>query len=43
MAAPGSILITEYTHKLTEGYFELKALGQTQIKGVEDAARRCTK
>src|SRR5215510_10385954 len=36
MATPGSILITAYTHKLTEGYFAFKALGQTQIKGVED-------
>ena len=36
LAAPGSILVTDYTHKLTEGYFEFKALGQTQIKGVEE-------
>src|SRR5262245_17686121 len=35
LAAPGSILVTAYTHKLTKGYFEFKALGQTQIKGVE--------
>src|SRR5262249_20176375 len=35
MATPGSILITEYTRKLTEGYFDLKALGAAQIKGVE--------
>src|SRR5437867_2894809 len=35
MATPGSILITEYTKKLTEGYFELKALGAAEIKGVE--------
>jgi class 3 adenylate cyclase len=35
MATPGSILVTAYTHKLTEGYFAFKALGQTQIKGVE--------
>ena len=33
---PGSILVTAYTHKLTDGYFEFKALGQTQIKGVEE-------
>jgi class 3 adenylate cyclase len=37
MAVPGSILVTAYTHKLTEGYFAFKALGQTQIKGVEAA------
>src|SRR5215211_8905996 len=36
LAAPGSILVTDYTHKLTDGYFEFKNLGQTQIKGVED-------
>ncbi|MBI3801356.1 MAG: AAA family ATPase [Deltaproteobacteria bacterium] len=35
LAAPGSILVTEDTHKLTDGYFEFKALGKTQIKGVE--------
>src|SRR5207249_7276444 len=35
MATPGSILITEYTRKLVEGYFELKALGAAAIKGVE--------
>src|SRR5918999_1512320 len=36
LAAPGSILITEYTHRLTDGYFEFKGLGKTQIKGVEE-------
>src|SRR4029453_7857270 len=35
LAAPGSILVTAYTHRLTDGYFEFKALGETQIKGVE--------
>src|SRR5262245_27132595 len=35
MAMPGSILMTEYTRKLVEGYFELKALGAAEIKGVE--------
>jgi len=35
MAAPGSIVITEYTRKLVEGYFALKALGAAAIKGVE--------
>jgi class 3 adenylate cyclase len=35
MATPGSILITEYTRKLVEGYFELKALGAAEIKGAE--------
>src|SRR5262249_37881268 len=36
MATPGSILITEYTRKLVEGYFELKALGAAVVKGVEE-------
>src|SRR5256885_7538727 len=36
LAAPGSILVTEQTHKLTAGYFEFKALGKTQVKGVEE-------
>src|SRR5215813_11932164 len=35
LAVPGSILITEDTHRLIEGYFACKALGPTQIKGVE--------
>ena len=35
MASPGSILITEHTAKLVEGYFTLKGLGATEIKGVE--------
>jgi class 3 adenylate cyclase len=29
LAAPGSILVTDDTHKLTDGYFEFKALGKT--------------
>src|SRR6185295_5437840 len=36
LAAPGSILVTAYTYKLTNGYFAFKDLGQTQIKGVEE-------
>ena len=35
LATPGSILVTAYTHRLTDGYFKFKALGETQIKGVE--------
>jgi class 3 adenylate cyclase/predicted ATPase len=34
MATPGSIVISEYTRKLTEGYFELQALGAADIKGM---------
>jgi class 3 adenylate cyclase len=36
LANPGSILVTAHTHRLTDGYFAFKALGETQIKGVED-------
>jgi class 3 adenylate cyclase len=36
LAAPGSVLVTAYTHRLTEGYFAFKDLGKTQIKGVEE-------
>jgi len=34
MAAPSSILVSESTHKFTEGYFEFKALGDTHVKGI---------
>ena len=36
MATPGSIVVTDYTYKLTDGYFEFKALGAADIKGVEE-------
>src|SRR6266571_3472945 len=36
LATPGSILVSEHTHKLTEGYFEFKALGETKVKGVTE-------
>ncbi|WP_150700332.1 AAA family ATPase, partial [Pandoraea terrae] len=36
VATPASILVSESTHKLTEGYFEFKALGTTHVKGVRD-------
>jgi len=35
LANPGSIVVSAYTHRLTDGYFAFKDLGQTQIKGVE--------
>jgi len=31
LATPGSILVTEHTYKLTEGYFECKPLGAAQM------------
>ena len=36
IATPGSIVVSEYTQKLTEGYFDLKALGAAEIKGVDE-------
>ncbi|MBI3800338.1 MAG: AAA family ATPase, partial [Deltaproteobacteria bacterium] len=39
LAAPGSIVVSEHTYKLTEGYFEFKALGEARIKGVSEPVR----
>jgi class 3 adenylate cyclase len=36
LATPGSIVVSTYTHRLTDGYFAFKDLGPTQIKGVEE-------
>ncbi|MGF6904198.1 putative ATPase/class 3 adenylate cyclase [Paraburkholderia sp. GAS348] len=36
IAVPSSILVSESTHKLAAGYFEFKALGATQVKGVPE-------
>jgi len=36
IAAPSSILVSESTYKLAEGYFEFKALGATQVKGIPE-------
>ncbi len=36
LAPTGSIAITGTTRKLVEGYFSLKALGPTRVKGVSD-------
>src|SRR5712692_3495132 len=36
LATPGSILVTEQTQKLAEGYFEFKSLGAAQVKGVTE-------
>ena len=35
LATPGSIVVSEDTHKLTDGFFEFKPLGTAAIKGVE--------
>ncbi|MCW3678752.1 adenylate/guanylate cyclase domain-containing protein [Burkholderia cenocepacia] len=36
IAAPTSILVSDSTHKLAEGYFAFKALGATQVKGIPE-------
>jgi class 3 adenylate cyclase/predicted ATPase len=36
LANPGAIVVSAYTHRLTDGYFAFRDLGPTQIKGVED-------
>ncbi|MEM5313642.1 adenylate/guanylate cyclase domain-containing protein [Paraburkholderia sp. JHI869] len=36
IATPTSILVSESTHKLAEGYFDFKALGAAQVKGLPD-------
>src|SRR5271170_6564675 len=36
LAPTGSIAISEQTRKLVEGYFELKPLGPTRVKGVSE-------
>lgn len=36
IAAPTSVLVSESTRKLAEGYFEFKALGATQLKGIPE-------
>jgi class 3 adenylate cyclase len=36
LAAPGAIVVSVHTYKLTEGYFDFKALGETPIKGVSE-------
>src|SRR6266508_1538323 len=36
LATPGSIVVSEHTYKLTEGYFEFKALGEARVKGVSE-------
>ena len=36
LANPGSIVVSEHTHKLTDGYFAFQALGKTKVKGVAE-------
>lgn len=34
MAAPSSVLVSDSTYKLADGYFHFKALGATNVKGI---------
>jgi predicted ATPase len=36
LAPGGSVVVSEHTYKLTEGYFEFKPLGVARIKGVSE-------
>ncbi|CAG9185027.1 hypothetical protein LMG23994_05583 [Cupriavidus pinatubonensis] len=36
VATPSSILVSALTYRLTEGYFEFKALGNTRVKGIRE-------
>ncbi|MFC6671889.1 adenylate/guanylate cyclase domain-containing protein [Marinobacterium aestuariivivens] len=36
IATPGSIVVSDATHRLAEGYFEFKALGAIPVKGVTE-------
>ncbi len=36
LADPGSIIVSESTYKLTEGYFAFKPLGEVRVKGVSE-------
>jgi adenylate cyclase len=36
LAAPGSVVIGESVRKFVDGYFQLKALGASRIKGVSE-------
>jgi class 3 adenylate cyclase/tetratricopeptide (TPR) repeat protein len=37
IAPPGSVVISDVTHDLVEGYFETEALGEKELKGVSRA------
>src|SRR5712691_9334697 len=36
LAAGGSVVVSEHTYKLTEGYFQFNPLGAAQVKGVSE-------
>ena len=35
-APPGGIVVSEETRRLVEGYFELRALGPTDVRGISE-------
>src|SRR5467141_561848 len=37
IAPAGSIAVSEHTRRLVEGYFELRALGPTAVRGISEA------
>src|SRR5712692_275716 len=39
LANPGSIVVSEHTHNLAEGYFDFKSLGAAQVKGVSEPVK----
>ncbi len=39
MAKPGSIMVSNDTHKLTEGFFQYTGLGPVQVKGVSEPVK----
>lgn len=39
LASPDTLLISEATHRLVEGLFDLQALGRQTLKGITDAMR----
>ncbi len=39
LATPGTVLVSEHTHKLTEGYFQFRAMGEARVKGVSEPLR----
>jgi class 3 adenylate cyclase len=39
IARTGSILVSESTRRLVEGYFQLRALGGTRVKGITEAVQ----
>jgi len=36
LATPGSVVVSDATRKLTEGYFEFRSLGAARVKGVSE-------